>query len=658
MADQKVVVIGGGLAGLACSMQLAESGTKVQLVSLVPVKRSHSVCAQGGINAVNDSTRKEGDSEYLHLDDTVYGGDFLANQPPIKEMCDWGPGIIDLLDRMGVPFNRTVEGHRDQRRFGGTMFKRTAFAGATTGQQLIYALDEQVRFWESKGSIEKFEYYDFLGPVLDDKGVCRGAVIQNLFDMQVRTLPADVLVLATGGCGLVFGRSTMSMVCSGSACARVHRAGVGYANGEFIQVHPTAIPGTDKLRLMSESARGEGGRVWVPKKPGDDRDPVNIPTDERYYFLEERYPKYGNLVPRDIATREIFSVCVEQGLSVEQDKLCVYLDVSELPPTTLHKLDGILEIYEKFQGVNPREVPMKIFPAVHYSMGGLWVDFEKNEQTGGLVKGSVRNQHTSVPGIFAIGEADYQYHGANRLGANSLLSCIFTGMFVAPSLRNYLAGLSEGTAADQPASLYEKAAADHMAEHEALRNMSGPENPYHLHNELGDVMTRNCTVIRHNQPLTETVEKIIELIDRYKSIGLADQGGWTNQNLIFARSLADMLLLARNIAQGALQRDECRGAHEKPDFRIPAPDADSPAELHKQAKEWCKAFKTKNDKWLKTTVAEYSADGPKMKYEPVDLSLVPVRPRTYGLKGAEVIEQVWQEMTAGDADSSKPVATK
>ncbi|MFQ5490077.1 MAG: succinate dehydrogenase flavoprotein subunit [Phycisphaerae bacterium] len=648
MAKQNVVVIGGGLAGLACTMRLAEAGVGVQLVSLVPVKRSHSVCAQGGINSVNALTRQEGDTEWKHLDDTVYGGDFLANQPPIKEMCDWGPRIIDLLDRMGVPFNRTPEGFRDQRRFGGTLYKRTAFAGATTGQQLIYALDEQVRRWESQGLVEKFEYYDFLGPVLDDSGRCRGAVIQNLFDMKMRSLPADAVVLATGGCGLIFGRSTMSMVCAGSASGRAFRAGVHYANGEFIQVHPTAIPGTDKLRLMSESARGEGGRVWVPRKPADGRDPREIPPSERYYFLEERYPTYGNLVPRDIATREIFSVCVEEGLSVEKGQLCVYLDVTELPAETLHKLDGILEIYEKFQGVDPRVVPMKIFPAVHYSMGGLWCDFEKDENTGGLVAGSPRNHQTNVPGLYAIGEVDYQYHGANRLGANSLLSCIFSGLFAAPCICNYMSNLNE-SAGQLPGTTFDRAVTGHQARYDALIHRNGPENPYQIHKELGDTMTRNVTVVRHNDALTQTVEKIAELHDRYQRISLDDAGSWSNQNLMFAAALDDMLTLARVIAQGALQRNECRGAHEKPEFKIPSPDATDPGELKRQAQAWCKAFKEKNDKWLKTTVAQYSPDGPKLSYRAVDLSLVPVRPRTYGLKGAEIIEQVWSDMQRSES---------
>ena len=283
-------------------------------MSLAPLKRSHSCCAQGGINSVNDLTRQLGDNEWKHFDDTVYGGDFLQHQPPVKEMADWAPQIIDLMDRLGVTFNRTPEGFRDQRRFGGTLYRRTAFAGATTGQQLLYALDEQVRRWEVAGKVRKFEDWDFLGPILDEHGRCRGCVGQDLVTMRIRAFPADALVLATGGCGLIFGRSTNSMACNGSAASRRLQAGARYANGEFMQVHPTAIPGADKLRLISESARGEGGRMWVPRKPQDPRPPQDIPESERYYFLEERYPKYGNLVPRDIATREIFKVCVDEGL--------------------------------------------------------------------------------------------------------------------------------------------------------------------------------------------------------------------------------------------------------------------------------------------------------------------------------------------------------
>src|SRR5216684_9028866 len=277
----KIAIIGGGLAGLAAAMRIAEAGHAVDLFSVVPVKRSHSVCAQGGINgAVN--TKGEGDSTWEHFDDTVYGGDFLANQPPAKAMCEMAPSIIYLFDRMGVMFSRTAEGLLDFRRFGGTKHHRTAYAGATTGQQLLYALDEQVRRHEVAGLVRKFEYWEFLGLVRDADGACRGIVALDGYSMTIEAFPAAAVMLATGGPGIVFGRSTNSVINTGTAASAAYQEGARYANGEFIQVHPTAIPGTDKLRLMSESARGEGGRVWVPRAQGDTRDPRSIPEAERW----------------------------------------------------------------------------------------------------------------------------------------------------------------------------------------------------------------------------------------------------------------------------------------------------------------------------------------------------------------------------------------
>ncbi len=644
MAKPRILVVGGGLAGLACSMRLAESGVHVDLVSLVPVKRSHSVCAQGGINSVNALTRQQGDTEWKHFDDTVYGGDFLQHQPPVKEMTEWGPRIIDLMDRLGVPFNRTIEGFRDQRRFGGTLYKRTAFAGATTGQQLLYALDEQVRRREVEGLIKKWEFWDFLAPVLDENGRCRGAICQDLITMEFKAFAADAVVLATGGNGLIFGRSTMSMVCTGSAVSRAYQAGAWYGNGEFIQVHPTAIPGADKLRLMSESARGEGGRVWVPRKPQDPRDPRDIPEAERFYFLEERYPKYGNLVPRDIATREIFDICTTDGLSVEKDKLCVYLDLTHIPRETLNrKLGGILEIYEKFQGVDPRSMPMKIFPAVHYSMGGLWVDYERSHD-GGMVEGSPRNQQTNVPGLYAIGECDYQYHGANRLGANSLLSCIFTGLFVAPTL----AEARDVAGGGDFSSLLDAELRRQEARHrELLGRTTGDENPYVLHQDLGNVMTRVATVVRRNEQLAEAYDDVCRLEQRWKRCAVSDTGSWTNQNVVFTKAVGDMFPVAKLILKGALLRDECRGAHFKPDFAMPGLAATDPVEKRREAEEWCDRFEQNTARWLKSTIAACGPDGePEISYQDVDTSLIPPRPRLYGLVGAEEIEEVWKEREA------------
>ncbi len=646
MAQRRVIVVGGGLAGLAASMKLAELDLDVGLMSLTQVKRSHSACAQGGINSVNDLTRQLGDAEWKHFDDTVYGGDFLQHQPPVKELAYWAPQIIDLMDRLGVTFNRTPEGFRDQRRFGGTLYKRTAFAGATTGQQLLYALDEQVRRWEVAGKIVKLEGWDFLGPILDDQGICRGCVAQNMIFMQIRAFPADAVIIASGGCGAVFGRSTNSVACTGSAASRVFQAGARYANGEFVQVHPTAVPGADKLRLISESARGEGGRVWVPRTPHDPRPPSEIPERERYYFLEERYPTYGNLVPRDIATREIFNVCVKEGLSVEADRMCVYLDVSHLARELLdRKLAGILEIYEKFQGVDPRSTAMRIFPAVHYSMGGLWCDYERTAE-GGLSVGSPRNQQTNLPGLFAIGEVEYQFHGANRLGANSLVACIFSGVTAAPGVVGYVNNLPGGSAAEQRCSLYEGERRKHQADYDALlARADGGPNPYQLHAELGRLMTRAATVVRHNRELEEAYGTVCELEQQARRCSLSDKGSWANQNALFVRALEDMFPLAKAILRGALLRDECRGAHYKPEFAMPHVDAEDPAERRRQAEAWCRRFEENNCKWLKSTIATLSDDGePEIGYEPVDTSIIPPRPRLYGVVGGEVIEEVWKEL--------------
>ncbi len=583
----KIAVVGGGLAGLAATMKIAEAGHDVDLFSVVPVKRSHSVCAQGGINgAVN--TKGEGDSPYKHFDDTVYGGDFLANQKPVQQMCDMGPQIIYLFDRMGVPFSRTREGLLDFRRFGGTLHHRTAFAGASTGQQLLYALDEQVRKHESDGKVNKYEGWEMLSLVLDDHQVCRGLVAMNLQTLELKAFQADAVIMATGGPGLIFGKSTNSMVCTGSAISACYQQGAKYANGEFIQVHPTSIPGEDKLRLMSESARGEGGRVWVPRKKGDTRSPQSIPVEERWYFLEEKYPAYGNLVPRDIATREIFQVCLDgHGLGGDNQ---VYLDLTHIDADELtRKLGAILEIYEMFVGDDPRHVPMRIFPGVHYSMGGMWVDFE---------------QRTNIPGLFGAGECDYSIHGANRLGANSLLSCVYGGFIAAPSAMEYANNLERGNT--ETNGIHDAELSRQKAINEQIIKNEGTENQYQIHEEMGKTMTENVTVVRYNDRLKETDNKLLELIERYKNISINDSNLWATQAVPHARQLWNMLQLARVITLGALNRDESRGAHYKPDF----PDRD-------------------DEKWLKTTIAEYSEEAPVLSYEEVDISQIEPRARDY-----------------------------
>jgi len=575
-----VIVVGGGLAGLFAAIKLAERGIPVQLISVVACKRSHSACAQGGINA-SVNTKGEGDSPRIHFEETLHGGDYLANQPMVLGMCERAPSYIYLLDRMGVAFNRTPGGDLEFRRFGGTKFHRTAFAGSTTGQQMLYALDEQVRRLESEGLVTRYEGWEFLSAVIDEGQVGRGIVAVNLTNLEIRSFRADAVLMATGGLGAIYGRSTNSMICTGSAAGALFKQGVWYANGEFIQVHPTAIPGEDKHRLISEAVRGEGGRLWTYKE------------GKRWYFLEEWYPKYGNLVPRDIASRAIFKVCREMKLGVEGEDV-VYLDITHVERRTLEeKLGGILEIYEKFAGEDPSKVPMRVFPAVHYTMGGIYIDMR---------------QMTNIPGILAAGECDYQYHGANRLGANSLLSCLYGGEVAAARIGEYFEHLSEKGPAPQRIFDHQRKLEEDKIE--AILHSHGRENPYLLWEDLGRVMTDNVTVIRYNDRLKATDEKLLEFKERLKQVGVIDSSRWANQAVLFTRQLENMLELARVITLGALRRNESRGSHYKPDF----PERD-------------------DANFLKTTVAKYvpagTAEGPEFSDEAVDTSLLQPKERKY-----------------------------
>jgi len=649
MSKQRIIVVGGGLAGLAASMKVAELGMSVLLVSFLPVKRSHSVCAQGGINgAVN--IKGEGDSPEIHFYDTVKGGDFLANQPLCKDMCHQAPYIINLMDRLGVNFNRTPEGNLDFRRFGGTLYHRTAFAGATTGQQLLYALDEQVRHYEVQGLVEKMELHEYLGAVLNNEGRCVGAVINSLRTGEIITVKGDAVVLATGGPGLVYGRSTNSTVCTGTAVTSAYLQGAKYGNGEFIQIHPSAIPGRDKLRLMSESARGEGGRVWVPRKAGDSRKAKDIPDKERFYFLEERYPLYGNLVPRDVGAREIYDICVNEGLGVKGE-MKVYLDLTHHTHEFLdRRLGGILETYEKFTGVDPRDEPMEIFPAVHYSMGGIWTDYTPT--VDGLIDyQSPSNQMTNIKGLYAAGEADYQYHGGNRLGANSLLSCIYTGLMMSPGVINYVNNLPE-TAEDIPQKIFDDAGRQWQEKFSNIKKMNGSENPYSLHRELAEQMISNVLIVRQNNKLETTLDKINEFESRWKNIACLDTSDWSNPVPSFINQLWNMIHLSKVITKGALMRDEFRGSHYKPEFDLEQPDDFQPdtyvefekqkangglneSAFDKQHLAYMKRYAANNEKWLKTTIAEYKngttglEGGPEISFEDVDTSLISPRPRKY-----------------------------
>lgn len=609
-AQRTVVVVGGGLAGLMATMKLAEAGHKVLLFSVVPVKRSHSVCAQGGINgAVN--LRGEGDSPYLHFEDTITGGDFLNHQPPVMRMAERAPAIIYLLDRMGVPFNRTAEGLLSFRRFGGTLKHRTAYAGATTGQQLLYALDEQVRRWEVSNRVIKYEGWEFLGIVKDADGACKGIVAQDLKTMKIEAFACDAAVMATGGNGLIFGKSTNSIINSGSPVSICYQQGVKYGNPEMVQIHPTAIPGEDKCRLISESVRGEGGRVWVPRNPMDERVPTDIPESERWYVCEELDPKYGNLLSRDIVSFIIYCVCrMGKGVKGRQQ---AYLDITQLHqsrggPYTRDqindKLEGVLEIYEKFMREDPIDLPMRIYPAIHYTMGGLWVDYETNGD-GTWDVDSPRNQMTNIPGLYAAGECEYQYHGANRLGANALLSCLVGGEIAAQGIQGYF---NQANIAPIAAEKLEDARKERQAEYDALAKSNGKENPYRLHAELADVMWNNCGIWRLQRDLLAAKPKLDELAARARQCDLLDDTGWNNQAVPFTRNLINMIEQGKAIVGGAIVRDESRGAH----FKVDTPERDD-----------------KN--WLRTTLATWTPNGPSFDFEPIDVRYIAPRARKYAV---------------------------
>jgi len=621
-APRNVIVVGGGLAGLMAAMKLAEAGTKVQLFSLVPVKRSHSVCAQGGINgAVN--LRGEGDSPYLHFEDTITGGDFLNHQPPVMRMAERAPAIIYLLDRMGVPFNRTAEGLLSFRRFGGTLKHRTAYAGATTGQQLLYALDEQVRRWESMNRVQKFEGWEFLSIIKNAEGACVGITAQNLRTMEIQSFAADAVILATGGNGLIFGKSTNSIINTGSPVSIAYQAGVHYGNPEMVQIHPTAIPGEDKCRLMSESVRGEGGRIWTPRNPNDTRPAADIPEADRWYVAEEMDPVYGNLLSRDIVSFIIYCVC-RQGKGVKAREQ-VYLDITQLHkdrggPYTRDqindKLEGVLEIYEKFMREDPITTPMRIYPAVHYTMGGLWVDYELNGD-GSWNVDSARNQMTNIPGLYAAGECVFQYHGANRLGANALLSCLVGGEIAAQGVSAYI---REKNGSDVAPAVLDDARSEQQSIYDGLKRSNGSENPYQLHAELADVMWNYCGIWRVQSDLIKARTSLDDLAARARQVNLIDDAGWANQAVPFARAVIHMIEQSKAIVGGAIDRDESRGAH----FKMNTPDRD-------------------DTKWLKSTLATWTPGGPKFSYEPIDCRYLAPRARKYKVNQNMIVKKLLGE---------------
>lgn len=583
---RRVAVVGESVAGLMTTIKLCEAHVPVDLFSLAAVQRSCSVRARDGISA-SSPTKGEGDSPAIHFEETICGGDFLANQPPVKGMVEAAPNILFMLDRMGVPFQRTAEGSIDLRRVEASRYHRAAFAGTTTGEQILCALERQVRRYQTVEAVDdvgrairsdrmvrKLDPWDFVALVIGDDGACVGLVAQDFTSGAIKALPYDAVCLATGGAQTVFGRSIGGLIGMGTAAAKAFRQGAVYANGEFIQVHPTALSATDPPRLVGTGARAEGGRLWVPSDPTDARRPDRIPEKERDYFLERLYPEFGNLVPSDVASHAITQICWREHrgiLSAETGKNEneVYLDLTHRNETLVReRVDGFVEICLKFQGLDPCHHPIKVAPAVQSSLGGLWVDYEADAD-GSLKVGSPRNHATSIPGLYAVGDICYQYGGANRIDADALLSCLFGAMMTGPAIAAYRQSLAR-SAGDLPSSVWDDAERnEHDDYHRILsqnQDNAHAENVWHLHRELAEVMVRDCTVERDNRALDGALGAIADIENRLRRVRVDDSSLHANPCAHFVRHFESMVELARLIAAGARRRNESRGAHFKPEF--------------------------------------------------------------------------------------------
>lgn len=579
---RRAVVVGGGIAGLMTTLELCRAGIPVLLVSLESARRAPSVGAAEGINAACDPEEVGGPG--LHFAETIRHGEYLAHQPPVKAMTEAAPELVDLLDRMGLPFERTPEGLISFRSNTTLPFRSSAAAGDTTGQQLSIVLDAQVRRLETsectgprgltvRGEpwVKRLERWDLLDLVRDDNGVVVGIVAQDLISGQPRAFAADAVCLATGGPGALFGRATTGLWSTGSAASLAFQAGAVYANGEFIEVHPMATAGTSKPHPIDLRLRAVG-RLWVPKDPREGRAPTRIPESERDYFWDRLFATPADRVSDEVVARAIHRVCVGEGRGVFAPSLrrhqpCVYLDLTELDAPLLNELlaTGPFAASRKLGGVDPGLEPIAVYPAVHYSPGGLWVDYEARSD-GELVHGSPRNQATSLTGLYAVGECEYQYHGARRLPGNSLLSCLYAARVAGPAIRSYRESL-ERSASDLPGSLFERAQARAAAGiHEIMtrnQDQKAGENPFVVADELGQSMLVAVGCERDDQQLEALLAHLAELDERTQRVRLGDLSMGLNQSAQQARHLQQMIVLARVIVHAALRRQESRGTHQK-----------------------------------------------------------------------------------------------
>ena len=560
-----IIMVGSGLAGASAAASLAELGYQVLCFCYHDSpRRAHSIAAQGGINAAKNY-RNDGDSIYRLFYDTVKGGDFRSREANVYRLAQLSVNIIDQCAAQGVPFAREYSGLLDNRSFGGAQVSRTFYARGQTGQQLLLgayqALERQIR----AGQVKMYPRTEMLDLVVID-GQARGIVARNLLTGRIESYVADAVVLATGGYGNVFYLSTNAKNSNATAIWRAYKRGAAFANPCFSQIHPTCIPVTghyqSKLTLMSESLRNDG-RIWVPAQNGDKRPPNQIPENERDYYLERRYPSFGNLVPRDVASRAAKEVC-DEGRGVGEHGLGVYLDFAEAMKRSgiaviREKYGNLFEMYERITAENPYEVPMRIYPAVHYTMGGLWVDY---------------NLMSTITGLFVIGEANFSDHGANRLGASALMQGLADGYFILPyTLSDYLA-----------TAKLDKAPLDHRAFHESegqvagqvkkLLSIKGKRTVDSIHQELGKLLWNNCGMVRTKQGLQQALEKIPEIREEFwRNVNVLGVDDEINQALEKAGRVADFLELAEVMCLDALERAESCGCHFREEFQTPDGEA-------------------------------------------------------------------------------------
>jgi succinate dehydrogenase / fumarate reductase, flavoprotein subunit len=560
-----IIVVGSGLAGGAAAATMAELGYNVKCFCFQDSpRRAHSIAAQGGINAAKNY-QNDGDSVYRLFYDTIKGGDFRAREGNVYRLAELSVNIIDQCVAQGVPFAREYGGLLANRSFGGAQVSRTFYARGQTGQQLLLGAYQALERQIASGGVKMFPRTEMLDLVVID-GIARGVVTRNLVTGVVESHVADAVVLASGGYGNVFFLSTNAQGCNATAIWRAYKRGAAFANPCFTQIHPTCIPVSgehqSKLTLMSESLRNDG-RVWVPKNKGDKRDPRQIPEAERDYFLERKYPSFGNLAPRDVASRAAKEVC-DEGRGVGESGLGVYLDFADAikrlgTDVIRDRYGNLFEIYERITDENPYEVPMRIYPAVHYTMGGLWVDYDLM---------------STVPGLHVTGEANFSDHGANRLGASALMQGLADGYFIIPNtIGNYLAS-NKLAKVDASHAAFREAENEVAERTKKLLSIHGKRTVGSFHRELGKIMWDYCGMSRNEAGLKLALEKIPKLRSEFwRDVNVPGSGVELNQSLERAGRVADFLELGELMCIDALHRTESCGGHFREESQTPDGEA-------------------------------------------------------------------------------------